>query len=177
MSKLMETIEYQRIMDGCEKPEGLYENISAFHGARPGKNWRPYVPQTRYSEKYMPLDLDNRRFWCEITRTINNARRSIDMTYIGEYVMSDWHKAGMWLIENAPSKDVYVKVMYKMYKIIKLAEAYAKVAGCTLGDVLRDAVNKRLRVRDPELQEDIIEMLSLWQAQWRDENELYGWLR
>lgn len=58
-----------------------------------------------------------------------------------------------------------------MYKTIKLADAYANVVGCKLGDVIRDAVNKRLRIRDPEFQNDIINMLSLWQAQWADENE------
>ena len=164
---IMENIEYQRVLDGDENPEKLYENNSNFHGARPGKSWKPYTPKTRYNESYIPLDLGNRDFWYTITRTIDRARRSIDMTYIGEYVMSDWHKAGTWLVEDVPNRDIYIKVLYKMYKTIRLAEAYAEVAGCTLGDVLRDAVNKRLRIREPKLQEGIINMLSLWQAQWR----------
>ena len=115
----------------------------------------------------MQFDPNNRHFWHNIIKTINHARWSIDMTYLGEYDMSDWRKAGMWLVEDAPNEGIYIRVLYKMYKTIILAEAYAKVVGCTLGDVLRDAVNKRLRIRDPELQNGIVNMLSLWQAQWR----------
>lgn len=167
MSTIMESIEYQRVLDGEEAPEKLYENNNSFHGARPGKNWKPYAPETRYNESYIPLDINNRNFWYSIAKTINIARHAIDMTYIGECAMSDWRKAGMWLVEAVPNEDIYVKVLYKMYKTIRLAIAYSKIAGCTLGDVLRDAVNKRLRIRDPELQNGIVNMLSLWQAQWR----------
>jgi len=169
MSKLMENVNYQRVMDGFENPEKLYE--SNFHEARPGKNWKPYRPQTRYSEKYIPHDCSASDFWDAAWGAINDARKAIDMTFIDYYVLKNWHRAGTWLIDDVSSEELYIRVLYKMCKTIELARAYAKIACCTLTDVLRDAVNKRLRIRDPELQAEIINMLSLWQAQWADEDE------
>ena len=171
MATIMANIGYQRVMDGYEKEESLYENANSFHGARPGNNWKPYKPQTKYGEHFMPADPDSHEFWSTVGNVINHARASIDMRYVGSWILNDWHDAGCWLIEDVPNEEVYVKVLYKMYKTIVVAEAYAKVAGCSLREVLKDAVNKRLRVRDPELQKDILDMLSLWQAQWEDSEE------